>query len=259
MHLDFLKTLYKDHQEAPPSPPPDWVDHWIIDLLALLFPALSSRHFNDERAFALQYDRVRYKLSQILTYIELDHPCDTEDIEKKFYHTLPVIRERLLSDANAILEGDPAANSLEEVIHTYPGFYAMAIHRVAHEFFILQTPLLPRILSEFAHEKTGIDIHPGATIGAEFCIDHGTGIVIGETVNIGDRVKIYQGVTLGALSVQKDLAKTKRHPTIEDDVVIYANATILGGSTVIGKGSIIGGNTWIVKSVAPGQRIYYRN
>lgn len=258
MHQDFLKILFKDHQEAPPSPPPDWVDNWIVELLALLFPALSSQHFDNSRELQLQYDLVHYRLSQILSYIEMDHPCDTADIAKKFYQALPSIRQRLLSDANAILEGDPAANSLEEVIHTYPGFYAMAIHRIAHNFFRQKTPLLPRILSEFAHKETGIDIHPGASIGDEFCIDHGTGIVIGETVTIGNRVKIYQGVTLGALSVQKELAKTKRHPTIEDDVVIYANATILGGKTVIGKGCIIGGNTWIVKSVAAGERVYYK-
>ncbi len=259
MHRNFLKVLFKDHQEAPPSPPPDWVDNWIIDLLALLFPALSSRQFDHPRELELQYDNIRYRLSQILSYIKMEHPCDIQQIEEKFFISLPLIRKRLLSDANAILEGDPAANSLEEVIHTYPGFYAIAIHRTAHEFSTLGTPLLPRILSEFAHKRTGIDIHPGAIIGDQFCIDHGTGIVIGETVNIGNRVKIYQGVTLGALSVQKELAKTKRHPTIEDDVVIYANSTILGGKTIIGKGSIIGGNTWIVKSVAPGQRVYYKN
>lgn len=259
MQKSFLKLLYKDHHEAPPSPPPDWVDNWATGLLSLLFPALSNRHFTNPRELELEYNHVKYQLSQILAYIKMDHPCDIVQIEENLYRELPDIRSRLLADANAILNGDPAANSLEEVIHTYPGFFAMAIHRIAHKFFTLGTPLLPRILSEFGHAKTGIDIHPGAIIGDKFCIDHGTGIVIGETVTIGNHVKIYQGVTLGALSVQKELAKTKRHPTIEDDVVIYANATILGGDTVIGKGSIIGGNTWITKSVAAGERVYYKN
>ncbi len=258
MQDTFLELLYKSHREAPPSPPPDWVDNWITDLLAFLFPALNNTHFTNIRELTLAYNDLQYRLSQILSFIEMDQPCDVETIETAFFNDLPDIRRRLLSDAHAILNGDPAANSLEEVIHTYPGFYAMAVHRVAHSFFLLNTPLLPRILSEFAHKQTGIDIHPGAQIGSQFCIDHGTGVVIGETVSIGNNVKIYQGVTLGALSVQKELAKTKRHPTIEDDVVIYANATILGGNTVIGKGCIIGGNTWIVKSVEAGQRVYYK-
>lgn len=165
---------------------------------------------------------------------------------------LPRIGERLYADARCMLERDPAATHIDEVIIAYPGFAAILIHRVAHYLHAKGVKVLPRVLSEFAHSLTGVDIHPGATIGDEFCIDHATGVVIGETSIIGDRVTIYQGVTLGALSVRKSLAQSKRHPTIEDDVTIYANATILGGNTIIGKGSIIGGNVWLTRSVPAG-------
>ncbi len=168
-----------------------------------------------------------------------------------------MVHELLLKDADAILHGDPAAVSATEVIRTYPGFYAIAVYRLAHEFYQLDVPLVPRILTEHAHSRTGIDIHPGASIGERFCIDHGTGVVIGETVVIGDEVKIYQGVTLGALSVRKELAQTKRHPTLQDRVVVYSGATILGGQTVIGHDSIIGGNVWLTKSVPPFSKVYY--
>lgn len=165
---------------------------------------------------------------------------------------LPEIRRKILLDVKAAFLGDPAAYSPEEVILSYPGLEAIAVHRLAHFLFINGVPVIPRIMSEHVHGKTGIDIHPGATIGESFCIDHGTGIVIGETTVIGNNVKLYQGVTLGALSVKKDLQDKKRHPTVEDDVTIYAGATILGGETVIGKGSTIGGNTWVTKSVPAG-------
>ncbi|MFL5785028.1 MAG: serine O-acetyltransferase EpsC, partial [Bacteriovoracaceae bacterium] len=153
------------------------------------------------------------------------------------------------TDVEAAFAGDPAAYSKEEIIITYPGFYAICVYRLAHALHKLDVPLIPRLMSEYAHEKTGIDIHPGAVIGENFFIDHGTGVVIGETSLIGKNVKIYQGVTLGALSVKKKLQSVKRHPTIESDVVIYANSTILGGDTIIGTGSVIGGNTWITESV----------
>lgn len=168
-----------------------------------------------------------------------------------FFERLPKLAQLLELDAQAALAGDPAAYSREEIIIAYPGFYAVSIYRIAHTLHGLGIPLIPRLMTEYAHEKTGIDIHPGAQISESFFIDHGTGVVIGETAVIGKNVKIYQGVTLGALSVKKKLQSVKRHPTIEDDVVIYANATILGGNTVIGRGSIIGGNTWIVESVKP--------
>ena len=182
--------------------------------------------------------------------------CDT------FLGQLPRIREMLLKDVEALYEGDPAAESREEVMICYPGFYAISIYRLAHELQKLQIPLIPRIMTEFAHEKTGIDIHPGATIGEYFFIDHGTGIVIGETTTIGDHVKLYQGVTLGARSFELDengnpVKKIKRHPDIGNRVVIYANATILGGDTVIGDGCVIGGNTWLTHSVPAGSTVAY--
>jgi serine O-acetyltransferase len=164
---------------------------------------------------------------------------------------LPDIYAWLRQDAEAIHQADPAARSVDEVILTYPGFYAIAIFRVAHALHALGMPLLPRLLTEFAHQRTGVDIHPGATVGRRFVIDHGTGVVIGETTIIGDGVKIYQGVTLGALVVEKNLSNKKRHPTLENDVVVYANATILGGDTVVGWGSVIAGNAWLTQSVPP--------
>ena len=181
-----------------------------------------------------------------------------------FAGRLPAIKEMLLKDAIALYEGDPAARRREEVLICYPGFYAVSIYRMAHELYRQEMPLIPRIMTEFAHEKTGIDIHPGATIGEYFCIDHGTGIVIGETTVIGNRVKLYQGVTLGAKSFELDgngnpVKGIKRHPNIGNHVVIYANATILGGDTVIGDGCVIGGNAWLTHSVAPGSKVSYRN
>ncbi|MFP4329809.1 MAG: serine O-acetyltransferase EpsC [Alkalispirochaetaceae bacterium] len=169
---------------------------------------------------------------------------------------IPEIRRRVKLDVEAAFAGDPAAQSKEEIILAYPGVEAIIVHRIAHEIWAREIPLIPRIMSEVIHGKTGIDIHPGAQIGNYFFIDHATGVVIGETTVIGDHVKIYQGVTLGALSVKKSEANTKRHPTIEDNVTIYAGATILGGKTVIGHDSIVGGNVWLTESIAPGSRIY---
>lgn len=168
---------------------------------------------------------------------------------------IPFIREKLMLDVAAIYKGDPAAKSNEEVILSYPGLQAITVYRIAHFLCKVGVPVIPRIMSEHIHGRTGIDINPGAVIGDSFFIDHGTGIVIGETTVIGNNVKIYQGVTLGALSVKKELMNKKRHPTIEDDVTIYAGATILGGETVIGKGSVIGGNTWVTESVPAGTKL----
>jgi serine O-acetyltransferase len=175
---------------------------------------------------------------------------------------LPALRELVSLDARAAFRGDPAAVSMEEIVYSYPGLQAIAIHRLAHEFFGEKVPLIPRILSEHAHSRTGIDIHPGATIGRRFFIDHGTGVVIGETAIIGEDVKLYQGVTLGALSLPRDetgelIRRTKRHPTLENNVTVYAGATILGGDTVVGAYSVIGGNTWVTESVPPHTRVTY--
>ena len=175
-----------------------------------------------------------------------------------FFSKFPEIYHMLEEDARFIFENDPAAKNVEEVMFSYPGFFAIAVYRLSHELFKNNVPLIPRIWTEYAHSKTGIDIHPGAAIGKNFFIDHGTGIVIGETTVIGNNVKLYQGVTLGALSVTKDLANEKRHPTIEDHVVIYANATILGGETVIGAHSLIGGNVWITESVTPNSVVFHK-
>ena len=166
-----------------------------------------------------------------------------------FFQELPELRRVLSHDLKVAFNSDPSAKHMEEIILSYPGFQAIVIHRLAHFFWEAKVPLIPRMMSEVAHSRTGIYIHPGARIGESFFIDHGTGVVIGETTIIGKNVKIYQGVSLGALSAKKEDSNRKRHPTIEDDVTIYAGATILGGETVIGKGSIIGGNTWITKSV----------
>jgi serine O-acetyltransferase len=179
-----------------------------------------------------------------------------DDITTRFVARLPELRQQVGLDVRAAYEGDPAASDLDEILFCYPGTYAISVYRIAHALLREGAVLVPRIMTEIAHEKTGIDIHPGATVGASFFIDHGTGVVIGETTLIGDRVRLYQGVTLGALTVPQGAERprpgAKRHPTLEDDVVIYANATILGGDTVIGKGAVVGGNSWVTASVPPG-------
>jgi len=180
-------------------------------------------------------------------------------VVEEFFEELSNIRNILTKDLEAAVRGDPAAMSPDEVILSYPGFQAVAVHRMAHFFWTRQVPLIPRMMNELVHTRAGIDIHPGAQIGESFFVDHGTGVVIGETSIIGKNVKIYQGVTLGALSVKKEAGGRKRHPTIEDDVTIYANATILGGETVIGRGSIIGGSVWITQSVPAGSKIYNKS
>ncbi|MDR0759595.1 MAG: serine acetyltransferase [Treponema sp.] len=181
-----------------------------------------------------------------------------ELIVDDFFDELPTIRRALILDMKAAFRGDPAAKSDAEVILSYPGFEAITAHRLAHFFWKCQVPLIPRMMSELVHSRTGIDIHPGAEIGESFFIDHGTGVVIGETTIIGKDVKLYQGVTLGALSVKKELADKRRHPTIEDNVTIYSGATILGGETVIGRNSVIGGNVWITHPVPPDSTVYIR-
>ena len=183
-----------------------------------------------------------------------------EDVSLALLRCVPTIRACLSKDVLAAFQGDPAANSVEEVIFSYPSIEAITVHRIAHELYRQGVPMLPRIMAEHAHAVSGIDIHPGASIGESFFIDHGTGVVIGETCEIGANVKVYQGVTLGALSLARGVpgeSGRKRHPTIEDDVTIYAGATILGGETVIGRGSIVGGNVWLVESVPPGSRVSY--
>lgn len=184
---------------------------------------------------------------------------DKEEITCQIFHRLPVLKEALMKDAEFILESDPAAKQLEEVVAIYPGFFAIYCYRLSHFINEMSVPLVPRMITEYAHKITGIDIHPGATIGSPFSIDHGTGIVIGETTQIGNFVKLYQGVTLGALSVDKSKASKKRHPTIEDNVILYAGCTILGGETIIGRDCIIGGNVWLTESIAPFSVVYNKS
>ncbi len=194
-----------------------------------------------------------------LIYDTVKEQAEVKKHTADFFYQLPTVYKALLEDAQAILDFDPAAQNMSEVVVAYPGFYAIAVYRLSHQLWSQGIRLLPRLFSEYAHSKTGIDIHPAAQIGAAFAIDHGTGIVIGETTVIGNHVKIYQGVTLGALNVAKSQAATKRHPTIEDEVVIYSGATILGGDTVIGKGSIIGGNVWLTHSIASNSVVYHKS
>jgi serine O-acetyltransferase len=242
----FIEQLKSVHKEAQRFPTKAQVELFV----ARFFDVLFCNH----SCVAVQY--IETELSIALADLTLCLQPDTLS-EQRSVNTvidglkqrLPKLYQDLLLDAEAIEKGDPAAVSREEVIRTYPGFLAISYYRLAHELSNEGVVFIPRMITEIAHGKTGIDIHPGAQIGRSFFIDHGTGIVIGETTVIGDHVKLYQGVTLGALSVQKELSSTKRHPTIKDRVVIYAGATILGGETVIGEDSIIGGNTWITESV----------
>lgn len=228
------------------------------DLVQYMFPVTE-----EPELFLEHHDTIAYKLHKEL--IELVKSVDTKNklhshtIADDFFESLENVKNLLVKDAKLILEFDPAAASLEEVILSYPGFYAIIVHRLAHLLYQMHVPLVPRIMSEWAHSKTGIDINPGANIGCPFFIDHGTGVVIGETAVIGNNVKIYQGVTLGAIAVRKEDAKNKRHPTIEDNVIIYAGSTILGGDTTIGRESIIGGNTWLTQSVPPFSVVYHQN
>ena len=194
-----------------------------------------------------------------LIYDTVKEQAEVKKHTTDFFYQLPSVYKALLEDAQAILDFDPAARNMSEVVVAYPGFFAIAVYRLSHQIWSQGIRLLPRLFSEYAHSKTGIDIHPAAQIGAAFAIDHGTGIVIGETTVIGNHVKIYQGVTLGALNVAKSQAATKRHPTIEDEVVIYSGATILGGDTVIGKGSIIGGNVWLTHGIASNSVVYHKS
>jgi serine O-acetyltransferase len=209
------------------------------------------------------YRGLHHKRQQRQGTADLECPeCSqqAEDIVDRFIEQLPSLREQVLGDVHAAFESDPAATGIDEILFCYPGSYASSIYRIAHLLLRLGAELIPRIMTEQAKQRTGIDIHPGATIGAQFFIDHGTGVVIGQTAHIGNRVRIYQGVTLGALSIpqgqERPAPGQRRHPTIEDEVVIYANATILGGATVIGRGAVIGGNAWVTTSVAPGARVF---
>lgn len=227
------------------------------NLVHALFPIRQSCAVNEDD-IAKELDRSAENLGELLHSIRKSLNRSPEEIVDDFFSRVPEAFEQLAADAEAVAKFDPAASSIEEIILCYPGYFAITVYRMAHILYDLKVPVLPRIMAEYAHEKTGIDIHPGAQIASPFFIDHGTGIVIGETAQIGREVKIYQGVTLGALTVQRNMAHTKRHPTIEDHVVIYAGSTILGGDTVIGHHTVVGGNTWITESILA-HSVVYRN
>lgn len=254
MDKDFVHKLYVSHQECPTCPTPSEVSDFFVELMGVLFADFTQlSHLTEE-----QFEELILNLKAELTRLLKHNQSHASQIAEQFFDALPLIADKLQRDITAMYEGDPAAKSRSEVVRTYPGFYAIAAYRIAHQLHVLGVTGLPRIITEHAHSKTGIDIHPTAIIGEYFCIDHGTGIVIGETSVIGNHVKIYQGVTLGALSVNKEDAEKKRHPTLEDNIVVYAGATILGGNTVIGRDSIIGGNVWLTKSVPANSKIYYQ-
>jgi serine O-acetyltransferase len=228
-------------------------------VLGVLFPHFAPSVVCSEDAVKEDLIQLEESLRRLERSVGTLHTQMPERLSQRFFSELSLVHERLSEDARAIYEGDPAAKSVDEVLLTYPGFFAIGVFRVANLLHRLGMPLLPRLLTEVAHEKTGVDIHPGATIGRRFCIDHGTGIVVGETTHIGNGVKLYQGVTLGALTVEKTLADSKRHPTIEDEVVIYAGATILGGGTVVGHHSIVAGNAFVTASVPPNSVVTRKN
>ncbi len=251
----FIEELFNKHRSIDDFLPDiGETRRFTENLIQLLFP-------NDPCENMAQY-HIKFKDSRLLLeklLVSLNNRLSgsVEEHTGLFFDELPVIYGSLIKDAEAICNFDPAVSNLQEVICAYPGFHAIAVYRIANRLLRQGVPLLPRMMAEYAHGKTGIDIHPGATIGESFFIDHGTGVVIGETSIIGNNVKIYQGVTLGALFVKKSMAARKRHPTIQDNVIIYAGSTVLGGETVIGRDSVIGGNVWLTESVPPGSLVYH--
>ncbi|MDR2885346.1 MAG: serine acetyltransferase [Rikenellaceae bacterium] len=253
---NFPGRLYKMtrafYREVPST---QTAEEFIDSLVNLLFPVRADKRIS-QLEMELRWEQLGQQLSAIVTPLCPDLCCG--EVVENFKAEIPLIYTGLMHDAEDYNRCDPASHCMEEVILCYPGFYAAMIHRFANVLYRLKVPILPRVISEYAHSRTGIDIHPGATIGKGFYIDHGTGIVIGETCVIGRNVKIYQGVTLGATFVDKELSGVRRHPTIGDNVIIYAGSTILGGDTVIGHDTVIGGNVWLTESVPPHSRVYHR-
>jgi serine O-acetyltransferase len=254
---NFIEKLFTQKQKAFLAfPDKELSEKFINDLFAFLF--LPGNHRLQPQDLEREFESLKSHLSSLIYEMVKDGE-KVQSITDQFFQQLPATYEALLLDAAAIKTYDPAADSLEEVIMAYPGFYAITVYRLSNILWKLGLKILPRFLTEYAHGRTGVDIHPGATIGQAFFIDHGTGIVIGETTEIGNNVKIYQGVTLGALSGSNQTAGKKRHPTIEDDVIIYSGATILGGETIVGKNSIIAGNVWLTYSVPESSVVFHRS
>ncbi|HEX8277648.1 MAG TPA: serine O-acetyltransferase EpsC, partial [Segetibacter sp.] len=254
---EFISSVFKRNTTCFRGFPDKQIAEDIIDELFFFLYGTHEKKLGEEKLVE-QYESLKNTFSALL-YELIKSEEKVKQHTFSLFEAIPGIYKSLLLDAEAILKFDPAAQSIEEVLVAYPGFYATAIYRISHQLHTQGIKTLPRILSEYAHSKTGIDIHPGAEIGESFFIDHGTGIVIGETSIIGNNVKVYQGVTLGALNVAKSAASTKRHPTIEDHVIIYSGATILGGDTIIGHDCIIGGNVWLTYSVPPFSVVYHKS
>jgi serine O-acetyltransferase len=258
MDDQFYSHIFDKHRQVEAVPSNKDITAWAMRLIRLLFPEQQRHDFFDPQQVKTDFELLEKELAVIIHATRACQDADSEGMSADFFKQIPGLYALLNTDIRAIFNGDPAAESEFEVIRTYPGFFAISFFRLAHALYRYEIPLLPRILTEWAHSKTGIDIHPAAQIGEYFHIDHGTGIVIGESCIIGKNVKLYQGVTLGALSVSKNMAYTKRHPTVEDNVVIYAGATILGGETIIGHDSVIGGNVWLTKSVEPHSTVFHK-
>jgi serine O-acetyltransferase len=259
MDEKFYQHIYDKQNGIELVPPNERIAGWALDLISLLYPERSDYFPASSQVVKDKFEKLMRELTTVMEATKACSNCDNNQKVATFFDGIPEMYRVLNTDIEAIIDGDPAARSRFEVIRAYPGFYAISFYRVAHALLLLDIPLLPRILTEHAHTKTGIDIHPAAEIGEYFFIDHGTGLVIGETCIIGDHVKLYQGVTLGALSVDKSMAYIKRHPTVEDHVIIYySGATILGGDCVIGHHSIIGGNVWVTKSIPPYSTVYHK-
>ena len=231
------------------------MEDFVTELYNLMF---LPKQINTDDQIYNDFEKLGKLLFDLLESTVTDE-VSSENQTNAFFMALPDIYDKLILDAESILKFDPATESLEEILLSYPGFFATYVYRISHQLWIQEIKILPRVISEYAHSRTGIDIHPGAVIGEHFFIDHGTGIVIGETTVIGNHVKLYQGVTLGALYVSKDKANEKRHPNIEDHVIIYSGATILGGDTTIGRDSIIGGNVWITQNVPSSSLVYNKS
>lgn len=269
---DYAQKKFIDKVDITNQPDKKVITDILVKLQEIIFPGFfkpdTYKTYTVKSTVSMLVEDVLYNLKKEIAITLKYNPvfadsteCEVEGesqrIAIEFLKRIPKVREYIETDVTAAFDGDPAAYNREEIVVTYPGFYAITVNRIAHELHLLGVPLIPRIMTEHAHSLTGIDIHPGATIGKYFFIDHGTGIVIGETTVIGDNVKIYQGVTLGALSTRggQMLKNVKRHPTIEDNVTIYSGATILGGETVIGKDVVIGGNSFITSSVLEGTKV----
>ncbi|MGH2664357.1 serine O-acetyltransferase EpsC [Flavobacterium sp.] len=253
----MIHPIYKkNNSKVKKLPDKIKTEIWVEDLFYWLFSIGES--YEDADFFLKKEKQLKDDLSGLLNSV-LIYTENTKAITEDFFSALELIHSWLEADLETVFNFDPAAKSRSEVLVAYPGFFAIAVYRLSNHLWKMGVPVLPRLISEYVHSKTGIDIHPGAKIGERFFIDHGTGVVIGETSVIGNDVKIYQGVTLGALTVSKDKAEVKRHPTIENKVIIYANATILGGNTIIGKESVIGGNVWITHSIPPKSLVYHKS